>query len=144
MKTQIRSVPGKLLNSIFLTLALLGCVVRPVSAADTNLGHISASDLKSQCEAEGGTFTMTPDGENWICTKKCGGSTCIIICDEEGGCSGHTPDKRVKPQVTPSTLSDVLNGKISENRGGRFPWGIVGWLGFLGMATFWYLEKRKR
>ncbi len=144
MKTQIHSFPESPVTSIFLIVLLLVCLVGPVSSADTNLGHISASDLKTQCEANGGTFTMTPDGENWICSKKCGESYCIVICDIEGGCSGHTPDKRVKPQVTPTTLSDVLNGNISSNGDGSFPWGIVGWLGFLGMAAFWYLEKRKR
>ena len=46
-----------------------------------------------------------------------------------------------KQSEAPANISVVT---ISGNRGGRFPWGIVGWLGFLGMAAFWYLEKRKR
>lgn len=143
MNTGISFSRSRYLAMFIFLVIMLGTAIGKVSAKDVNLGKISAADLKAQCEAEGGTFTITPDGENWICTKRCGSSFCLVICDIEGGCSGHTPGKPADHRPVTHTVSEVLNGKIKDGSGTIIPWLIPGLIILLVLGGYWVLNKRR-
>jgi hypothetical protein len=142
MKTRSAFSKSKFLSMSISVLILLTAFGR-VSAKDVSLGKISAADLKAQCEAEGGTFTITPDGENWICTKRCGSSFCLVICDIEGGCSGHTPGKPAENRPVNHTVSEVLNGKIKDGSGSLRPWLFPVFFILVILGGYWILSKRR-
>ena len=120
-------------------LCINSFLLTTIEANTVDLGHMTASVLKERCEAEGGKFYITPDGDQWWCDKNCGGKTCIIFCTESG-CEGWTPDKEVKPLLPPFTLADVLDGEIGQDK--KFPWPVVAIIGWLGVAILLVIRKK--
>jgi hypothetical protein len=116
----------------------IGFLSQSASAKDTDLGKKTASEVKSICDGQGGTYWATPDGNNWGCAKDCGEGTCGIMCDKDTGCLGTTPEGRVSTPADDRVLIGVLNGTMlsdggSEEDNKEFPWGLLGLLGLAGL-----------
>jgi hypothetical protein len=140
MKTS-HSVSVKYLVAL-LFIAMIHCIFP--SLADAKMRRISKYsklELKQKCEENGGEFTDF--GDSWGCKKRCGSGLkywCEIICDDSG-CVGFTPGKSPDPNSPTYSINEVLENTISDPL--PFPWGILGWGGFLGLGVFMLIRRRK-
>ena len=96
------------LATVLMILAAGSFVAGQAMSVERTLSkRYGKSELKSACEAAGGTYGEGPGG--YGCEKQCtsGGDYCTISCSNDGGnCKGDTPS-RVAPTAD---VKEILRG----------------------------------